>query len=71
MNVRKVELFNGGGGCMYALIWEGGHFIVVGDNMVTVWNTEDEFFAASEYHEEGVNAYPREVLEYNKRRLGE
>jgi hypothetical protein len=67
MNVKKVERFNGGGGCMYALIWELDKFIVVGDNMVTIWNSEKEFFNAID----GKHSYPQEVLEYNTRRMGE
>jgi hypothetical protein len=68
MNVQKVELFNGGGNCKYALIWELDKFIVVGDDLVTIWRSEADFFAAT--NGEGDNV-PLEILEYNQQRIGE
>mgnify|MGYP003988211015 FL=1 len=68
MTVQKVELFNGGGNCNYALIWELDKFIVVGEDMVTVWGSEDDYFAAINGEIESV---PLEILEYNQKRIGE
>jgi len=61
MNVQKVEKFNGGGNCNYALIWELDKFIVVGENLVTIWAKEEDYFAAINGE---IDASPLEILEY-------
>ena len=68
MNVQKVELFNGGGNCNYALVWELDKFIVIVDDMITVWRSEDDYFAAMNGE---VDFLPLEILEYNQKRIGE
>ena len=58
MNVQKVEKFNGGGNCNYALIWELDKFIVVGENLVTIWAKEEDYFAELKFITDDKNKKP-------------